>query len=410
MNEQIKELKRQRDAFQSRVENLLHSRGKDQLFRIDENSTSISSGVADNLLPDKDFKTGSTSENPDRPTSVVSFDDECNIQQHEDPEYKFPLDGNIPKLDVPDSDQGWDVRASRADAESEDNCKEVRCIEIEEVSTDCQRDVNSSFPDSEEREGNSPMREVKNGDAELSSRKADGKLSNVAVDNCPDALQQKVQELQRIIDHLVGLSGKSNGSSSELHLANSISVRFSRSKSCRPNLGATSPPEFSKVDQESASRAQVEQKTVSPQFNQLDQKPEPPSQLDRPNTSPPKLDTLEQETNAAAAGVENECSLSSASVLDKLSEPKLHAKEGKWSRNHCRTPEMDALGEVESVMDSDAEDTTSVLNFVVKMNAKTKAPQLKADFENLVVSTRAIINLLIYCDNLMSSLSFLRHS
>ncbi|XP_028765409.1 kinesin-like protein KIN-7F [Neltuma alba] len=400
MDEEIKELTRQRDIFQSRVETLLQS-GKHQFLRNDKDSNPISPGVFNNLHPDQDPGCGSSTENPDRPISgVVLNNDEDHARQRENHDPKVHLDGNNPKFVGPDSDPGWDAMAEGGSAESEDSCTEVRCTKIEEVKTGRQTGVDSSFHSSEEREGKSPLRVVLNGDAESSLRRKDGKLNHVAEDDSSDALKQKIQELQKTIDRLVGLSEKSKGSS-ESPLAISRRVPFSRSKSCRPTLAATSS-HCNKVDREIISRAQVpelvpksprfdnlELKTVSTfQFNKLDQKSEPPLKFYEPMSSS-KLDALEQEANASAARVEKECSTTSARFEDKLSKPKLHYKKRKSSRNHSRTRGLDTIGEVESLMDSDAEDTASVLNFVVEMKTRSEVTPLKKDFDDLMVMAKA---------------------
>ncbi|XP_054798115.1 kinesin-like protein KIN-7F [Prosopis cineraria] len=249
MHEEIKELTRQRDIFQSRVETLLQSGRKNQFLRNDKDSNPMSPGVFSNLHPDQDFNSGSPSENSDRPISGMVLNNEDHVRQRENHEPIVHLDGNTPKARIvtqqPDWDPGWDVGAGRASTESADSCTEVRCIEIEEVETCRQTDV-SSFPSSEGRQGKSPMRPVLNGGAESSIRRKDGKLDHVAEDDSPDALKQKNQELQRTIDRLIGLSEKSKGSA-ESPLAISRSVPFSRSKSCRPTLAATSS-QFNKGD------------------------------------------------------------------------------------------------------------------------------------------------------------------
>lgn len=404
MDEEIKKLTRQRDIFQSRLENLVQSGEKDSL--------SISSNITN-------IESDSTSQSPDRPISGVSLDNE----QHESSEHIL-LDNTYkivePEVIVePNPDQCWDVRDGLADDDSEDNCKEVRCIEIEEVKTDhqtgvtsSQKDVNSSSSASEEREGKSPMRPVKNEDAESSLRKEDRKLSHFAIDNNPDILQRKIQELQRTIDRLVGFSEKFNQPASVSTLSRSRSVQFTKSKSCRATLAATPFDRFTyKVDQESTSSAQVnklgqesrlslqydnlEQKTMlSSQYNcdELDWKHKPPPQFDMPNMLIPALDKLEVKINdVSATETEKECSTSLVRYQEELSEPNVHSRKTKTSIDHSRTPERpDTLHEVESAMESDGDEASSFRNFFVKMEARAKETVLKKDFDDLVVSMDTI--------------------
>ncbi|XP_061350697.1 kinesin-like protein KIN-7F [Gastrolobium bilobum] len=316
MDKEIKELTRQRDLFQSHVENLLQSVGKDRLLRVDKDVASESSGVANNPRPGTDKR----SENLNGTTSSVSISNEHFLQQPENSEDSFLLDGSPPMFVGPDPCEGWEEIASRA--ESEDNCMELPCIEIKEVETDHKADVNTSIPVFEESGGNTPMIQVVNEDAKSSSGNGHSELSHVTLDNSQDAVQQKTRDLQRTNDLFVDHSKESSGQ---------------------------------------------ELKT----------------------TLPPQLDELEQVSSTLPAGVEKEYRSGLSCFLDKLSESKLNAKKRRSSRKYSVIHEMDApVEDVESVMDSDTEDTASVLNFVVRMNERAKSKPLNKDFDDHMVCAR----------------------
>ncbi|KAI4316885.1 hypothetical protein L6164_024819 [Bauhinia variegata] len=451
MDKEIKELTRQRDIFQSRVVNLLQSVRKDGFSRASESSIVVNnfhsdkdttkgstsrspnrpqlsvsfsnehsetSGVANSVHSDNDPRTGSTYKSPNRPQLSVSFSNEHHLQPPETAEDNLLLDGKTPKFVGPDSCQGCEEVANRADAESKENCKEVRFIEMEIVKRD--KDIDVPRPASEEV--TLPAKLDRDEDAKLSLTKGDNNVNLVAGENSQAALQQKIQDLQRTIDRLVGLAGKSLGSS-ESNLPGSRSLQLARSRSCKPILSAISTPQFDKLDQETISFLQWQQLEheikLSPQFDKLDQKAATPCPVDKlgledtscpqfdkldhkaatpprvdnlylEDTLPAQFDKLDQETITSPSLLEKEYTMSPVHFEDedKLSELKSHVKKRR-TRKYSQTFEMDPIGEAESVMDSDTEDTASVLNFVVKMNKRGKPKPSKKDFHDLVVNTRA---------------------
>lgn len=508
MDKKIQELTRQRDIFQSRVENLLQtSVGSNQLSRVHKDSVPESSDVTD---LDMGLRTNSTSEDPNKPGQAESFFNKQLFQQSENPEDNFLLDGNVPEFTGPDPCQGWEEIASRVDADYEYKCEEVQCIE------DHKSDVNLLIPTSEDIGGKSPvdgnipefiehdpcqgleenasrvdaeyehpceevqciglvdpeyehnceevrcvdpenkrncqevqcvdpehehnyaevqcvdpeyehncvevqcvedlkadigekspMRLVENGNAESVTRNVDNELIQATVDNSvdtsqEDALQQKIQALQRTIDRLLVFTDKSNGSSDQSYISPSRSSQFSRSKSCVVTSAAKSHFQFDQPNKENKLRSQSgvldckdilshqpnkqEQKVVSPlHFKKLE--PATPPQFDKPELKtmlPPQFDNPEEETITSPAKVEQENCPSLACFQDKLSEWDFHAKKRKVSRQHFLTHQLEALNEEES-LDSDTEDTNSVLNFVVKMNRRSKTKPSE-DFDDLMVS------------------------
>jgi hypothetical protein len=193
-----------------------------------------------------------------------------------------------------------------------------------------------------------------------------------------DAPHKKTEDTIRTNDHRVDLSKKSNDSFESEHCC----------------LAAISPPQVDKVDHENSPHPQfgkLEQNVSPPSFNNVDQEPTLPSQYDREELktmSPPQLDYLEQVSFKSPASVEKEYSTSLVYFPEKLSEPKLRAKRRKPSRKSSQIHEMRAsVEDAESVMDSDEEETSSVLNFVVRMNDRAKSKSADKDIDNRMVRT-----------------------
>ncbi|XP_054818362.1 kinesin-like protein KIN-7C [Prosopis cineraria] len=398
MNEVIKELTRERDTFQSHVENLLQSVGKDQLLSVYRDMASECSGFTNNLHPDTDPRTGNASEVSNEPRRIETLLNKHLAQQPENPEDNFLLDGHTPEFIGPDPCKGWEEIAGRVNPEYGDNCREVHCTEGHEV------DVNLFVAALEDIGGKSPMRLVKNGDAK--SSKEDNELIHEPIDNNQDVLQQKIEDLQRTIERLGDFAEKFNRSS-ELYISPSSSFQLTRSNSCRSVVAATCHLKFDQVDQEITPHSQPGklefEEMLSPQLDQPDHIVMSPSKFNKPDkepVSPPQFDDKSQfktlllpqfkkpeaETVTSLAKVEKENPTSSPYFHDKLSERKFQAKKWKSSKEHLQTHQMVALDEVESVMDSDVEDTASVLNFVVKINGRSKTARLK-DFDDLMVQS-----------------------
>jgi Zn-finger nucleic acid-binding protein len=193
-----------------------------------------------------------------------------------------------------------------------------------------------------------------------------------------DAPHKKVEDIIRTNDHLMNLSKKSND-------------LFESEHCC---LAVISPPQVDKVDHENSPHPQfgkLEQNVSPPSFNKVDQEPTLPTQYDQEELktmSPPQLDYLEQVSFKSPANVEKEYSTSLVYFPEKLSEPKLRAKRRKPSRKSSQIHEMRAsVEDAESVMDSDEEETSSVLNFVVRMNDRAKSKSADKDIDNRMVRT-----------------------
>lgn len=288
MDKEIKELTRQRDLAQSRVQNLLQSVGEGRAPRIGENSgseESLDMGV-------KAYKSSDITDRPSLPNSSKH-----NRQLSESSDEFFLLDSSTPQFDGLDPCQGWEdiaqkslaesehfaqtshtepkditqrchadpediaqrchaesediaqrCRAEASSTESEASCKEIRCISSMDQNT-----FDSFLPGSEvlmhedvpSSSQTIPMQEV----AASSSQTGDKELNHVNAEY--EAMRLKIQELQRTINNLVTLApiGQSPSSSE----SSSISLGMSRSRSCRAVV--MSPSSFASNEAEQNENA-----------------------------------------------------------------------------------------------------------------------------------------------------------
>ncbi|XAR64166.1 Plus-end-directed kinesin ATPase [Bertholletia excelsa] len=210
MDKEIKELKEQHNLAQSRIDDLLQSMaesqvsrslaGKSQLSELSECSASESSEVVDPLrfgiqLDMSHLSDGCDGFNHNK--QVLQFSDQSEEQ--------FLSDNISPRLVIdklfgPDPSQGWEMTVPKDGENSEDHCKEVRCIEVEE-----------SYVDGNSKSSSSHIPE------ELSC----------------EALKAKIREMQKTIDYLANSCRLEQSPSSCITDASDIrSIKLHRSRSC----------------------------------------------------------------------------------------------------------------------------------------------------------------------------------
>ena len=147
---------------------------------------------------------------------------------------------------------------------------------------------------------------------------------------------------------------------------------------------AMSPPQ---IDKETSTHPQISsnlEQNESPRFNKLDQE----------SASPPRCDVQELKTTLPPQ-LDKPDSTSLVCFEDKLPESKLQAAKRNSSRKYSPIHYRDAsVEDVESLWDSDAEDTASVLNFVGRMNKRAKQKAFNKDMDDIMVCTNAHIELL----------------
>lgn len=165
MDQEVNELKQQLDLAQSQVENRQQSDGEDRILRIHDYSVLESLNLVNpphlNLSP----RTSNMPRDFDEPNTLNSSQNYQKI-----PEDNFLLD-STPKFVGPNPYKVWEEIAQRADAESEDSCKEVRCIEVEESQMDEKIEATPSLHGPKEIAGQLPLQEVMKEDTVTSPQK-----------------------------------------------------------------------------------------------------------------------------------------------------------------------------------------------------------------------------------------------
>ncbi|PSR99620.1 Kinesin-like protein isoform 2 [Actinidia chinensis var. chinensis] len=219
MDKEIKELTKQRDHAQSRLQDLLQSAGEDpvsgslaqhdhllepytQTTFLDEYSASESSEVVD--PPSSDITS-----NMSHLSDICNGLNKHNFEFSDHSEDQFLSDDVSPRVVIdklfgPDPSQGWEMIVQKHDEEFEDHCKEVRCIEVEELNMD------------------------RNSKSDALSSPQKGNTDSIQVKSEPtyEALKQKIQDMQKTIDHLVSsYLTEQSPSSSE------VDMKLSRSRS-----------------------------------------------------------------------------------------------------------------------------------------------------------------------------------
>jgi centromeric protein E len=160
MGQEIKELTQQCQLTRYRIKNRRQSFG-DQFLRIDEYSTLESSDL------DLGHRAGVHNSNKDY------------LHCSENSEGNSLLDVSTPEFFYPDPYLTWEEIAERADAESEDSCKEVQCIEVlEESPGDQNIEASLPLPGPEEQVGQFPLRQAMNEDAVTSPQKGPKEATN----------------------------------------------------------------------------------------------------------------------------------------------------------------------------------------------------------------------------------------
>ncbi|KAK9000413.1 hypothetical protein V6N11_080915 [Hibiscus sabdariffa] len=241
MEKDIRELTKQRDLAQSRVEDLLRVIGNDQnsgqSARIDyhpNQQASESSCLADSSRLDVHFQSFN---------SIHCYDTESGSNNTEEP-YHQPLN-NHEDHSISDSGRSLDEAPGETADDPDEYCREVQCIEPEESG----RDYNSqsqAFPDGESEgtlaltlygdgdgTGQETMSTPMNGD-----REANHNQNGFGF----DSLEQRLHHVQKTIDSLVS-PDKSSSDAQLANLSSSRSLKLCRSWSCRADvMGGTSSP------------------------------------------------------------------------------------------------------------------------------------------------------------------------
>ncbi|XVF67817.1 hypothetical protein PTKIN_Ptkin10aG0152200 [Pterospermum kingtungense] len=270
MEKEIRELTKQCDLAQSRVEDLLRMIGNDQDLgqsaRInyhpnqqagdawgDDHSASESSCLADsNRLDVHDQKIN--------PIHCYDTDSGSNIEEsyhehmnnHEDHSMSDVTSSPLSigkKLVRSGSGQSLDDNPGETAVDPDEYCKEVQCIETEESGRD--NNFESRALTNGESEGTLALTLYGDGNGDVAdqesmstSRNGDREANGIRNGLMYEALGQRLHHVKKTIDSLVGsYPDKSSPDAQVADFSSSGSLKFSRSWSCRADvMGSTSSP------------------------------------------------------------------------------------------------------------------------------------------------------------------------
>ncbi|KDP38590.1 hypothetical protein JCGZ_04515 [Jatropha curcas] len=381
MKKEIKDLTWQRDLAQARIESLLRSVGEDRLTKAEENSASESSEVINPegvLRNNKDF---------DDPSVVTPSRHLLDIP---DPEDNFLLDDSTPQFSGLDSCRGWENISPRKDEETEDICKEVRCVEAEEANMNSRAEGDMSLSGSEEKEVNLQLTTIESMDegAAPPMQDEDKELNHNDSFDSYDSLKRKIQELHDTISRLQSPSNEAGASGSK-------GLTWIRSRS-RKSVVMTIPSDFwSQEEEEDEDTPPAAPKEGS------SEKPEPEEDsFERPEPeeeSSEKPEAVEQKLPEKTEEIEQKLPEKPEEIEKKLPELKHYIKiESMCRKDSTKSISSDSAEEEEEEtikeIDVDVDDTTSVLDFVARMNVMSN-PQSEEQIGDVPVPevpTRAV--------------------
>ncbi|KAF5197470.1 Kinesin-like protein kin-7f [Thalictrum thalictroides] len=154
-------------------------------------------------------------------------------------------DNSVSELSGTDFHQGWKECTGHTEEDLEYLCKEVRCIEMEESSTNKDVEFHASLSAESDGTGNEDAT-----DRESVESPQRGDAMHFNQDSTYGALEQKLQDVQKTIDGLVNPYPEESYSSPVMSdLLTSRSLHLSRSQSCRETLKKSTSPWSQEVDQ-----------------------------------------------------------------------------------------------------------------------------------------------------------------
>ncbi|KAH8510634.1 hypothetical protein H0E87_008250 [Populus deltoides] len=265
MEKEIKELTKQRDLAQSRLEDLLRVVGNGQKSRKengishhhnpqtgdaweDECSVSESSGMGG-----PHYLNGGVGKfNNARYDGDTGSNDDEEPYLHDNTDDHGLSDGTSPPMSIGKKIVRYNSSQSLEDAaeDADDYCKEVQCIEMEETR------IRSNFEhhsvSNGENEGTLTLTAFRDGAiGQGISTPANGDREGSHMQNgfTYDVLEQRLHHVQRTIDALVSPYPGESSPQSVADLTTSRSPNLTRSRSCRENFMSGSSPGFEKAEQ-----------------------------------------------------------------------------------------------------------------------------------------------------------------
>lgn len=407
MDKEIKELTHQRDLAQSYMKDLLQSVGEDHASRlrakadrlsqslvnaawVDEYSASESSDVYNPRSSDTELSSFNTPQYYENSKGMNSNTSNY-VDLSEDSEDHFLYDDDIssrlsicsPKFVGPDPFYSWEEVSQRNKDNSEDICKEVRCIEMEESS----RNINKEEPKADAFladpgvEGETlTLTLVEKEDTTSTTGKGDAELIGIHTDQTYRALEQKVKEMQQTIDYLANFYHvEQSPCSTEADKFSSKSLKLNKSNSCTAILMNFQPsPQFNEKEE-------IENPPPNRSVKEFTRRPEEAFQQNNPKLNRDKDVNLSiKDEHVESIGI-------SDSRISVESDPNHEQAENiKVPDEGCISSSLNFLGGVKI---PDEGRVISSLNFVGEPSEMGKILTEKQCGDDLVHETEQMVNI-----------------
>ncbi|XP_023545785.1 kinesin-like protein KIN-7G [Cucurbita pepo subsp. pepo] len=246
MDKEIRELTRQRDLAQYRIENLLYSVGEDMIFKQSENIVQTVPDLVD-LDADVDLDLDLHSEDSSLKTFGTFYGQEENSPHKVDPifcfsdEDNFLLDSSTPELAGPDPYNDWEEIAKRVHANYVDSCKDVQCIELEEPKETLNEDGDLTLARLEDSEGK--MVSISGTNQVVFPQRKNTEIITFDKDFTYSGFVPKAAETQKTLNCIVNIYPSERSlSAKETTKSGFQNLKLARSKSCLTVLLTIPPP------------------------------------------------------------------------------------------------------------------------------------------------------------------------
>lgn len=222
LEKEVRELTKQRDLAQSRVEDLMRTIKSD--------------------------KTSSKKDISSLPSEGNTYEDECSVSCSSAVAESYIRDNesDATSIAMPAADQQQRGKeyTNLTGEDSDDHCKEVRCIEMDE-SSEKQTFESISLSNTEyaERMSMPPASSIRHSDLQQQSPVLPGQASSTSSRSLHGAWEQKMQDIQNTINSLVRPFPDDSSPALSTSISGSRSQKLTRSRSCRANfmIGSLSP-------------------------------------------------------------------------------------------------------------------------------------------------------------------------
>ncbi|GAB2219574.1 hypothetical protein Droror1_Dr00007211 [Drosera rotundifolia] len=261
MDKEIKELSQQRDIALSQVEELLRSSGQQEVSILQDaahqflphrrkiswlDSSSVTTDASDYQRIDADLRTFQSNGQDDleligsQPELLESFENNILSDGPSPQPLRNPMELGASN---PETYQGSEDIVEKTCRDADDDCKEVRCIEVEDSRQNRNAQDDNSTKEHEQgfqENEDQTLAELDDRYNILSPKKMKMEPCDIPLDS--EALVKRIRELQKTIDDLVHCNpGEYSPYSSESNSSSCRGFNLRRSRSCKAIFTGTTP-------------------------------------------------------------------------------------------------------------------------------------------------------------------------